>query len=137
VPVSTDILVRVTILVLLVGLPALLADVVRSALTGQPPVPVQVQVEAIPDPSDPRAILAHDPDVVVVGVETPGDYAHAGFLLSRRPGLGLLTISADARHACVHELAPVSRRLDPVNGAILRETVRSAVARAGALREPL
>jgi hypothetical protein len=134
VPVRTDTLVRVTILVLLVGLPALLADVVRAALTGQPQVPVQVEV--IPDQSDPRAILDHDPDVVVVGVELPDAYAHAGFLLSRRPGLGLLTISADARQAYVHELAPVSRQLDPVDGATLRETVRSAVARAGALREP-
>lgn len=132
---GTDTLVRVTILVLLVGLPALLADVVRAALTGQSEVPVQV--EAIPGPSDPRAILANEPDVVVVGVERPDTYAHAGFLLSRRPGLGLLTISADARQACVHELAPVSRQLDPVDAATLRETVRSAVARAGDLREPL
>lgn len=120
---------------LLVGLPALLADVVRAALTAQPQP--QVQVEAIANEGDPRAILARDPDVVVVSVETPGSYAYAEFLLSRRPGLGLLAISADARRAYVHELAPVSRRLDPVNSTTLRETVRFAVARADALREPL
>jgi AmiR/NasT family two-component response regulator len=125
--------VPVTILVLLVGLPALLADIVREALTTQ----MGTRVQAIPEESDPRAILARDPDVVVVGVEEPGSYAHAEFPLSRRPGLGLLAISADARRACVHELSPVSRLLDPVSGATLRQAVRIAVARADALREPL
>ena len=120
-------------MVLLVGLPGLLADIVRDALTTQLPT----NVEEIEDQGDPRAILARDPDVVVVGVDEPGSYPDAEFLLSRRPWLGVLAISADARQAYVHELAPVSRRLDPVSSATLRDAVRSAIARADALWEPL
>lgn len=116
----------VTIRIALLDLPALLADVLRDALLEE----AGVELRVLPERSSRKAILAHDPDIVMVGVSDPMHYADSEFLLRHRPGLGVFAISSDARRAWLHELVATAQPLADVSGVGLRAAVRAAAARA-------
>lgn len=118
--------------VALVDLPALLADVVRDALAGDPDVEVQV----LPDGTAPDAILAQRLDVAVVGASDPGHCDCAEPLLRRRPDLGLIAISPDARQAWIHQISVTASQLSEVTGPSLRAAVHRAAERGRADHDP-
>lgn len=113
--------------VLLIDLPRMLREIVKSVLDARPGV-----VLAAVDP-DPASIVASvddaQADIVILG-QHPELLATAWALLEQRPRVQLIALSDDARRATVRGLRPYQEQVGGLDPDRLVDTIRDAVAAA-------
>jgi hypothetical protein len=113
--------------VLLLGVRQFLADVVKGLVEDQP------DIQIAPDTIAPDALLAVHakdlPHVVIVEADDDGIPAVCGPLLSARPTIRVLAITADGRDTTCYESRPCRRRLGNVSPGGLLTAIRDAADR--------
>lgn len=122
-------MVDVPIQVLVAGLPRLLADMVGAGLGDDPALTlVATADESVRPGSDAldRAILAHYPDALLVGMAT-GECDAVRTTQLRHPELAMVAVAAGSADAWTIELRPQFVTLESASPAEIRHALATAV----------
>jgi hypothetical protein len=123
--------------VLVTRMPTMLRDIVRAALGSQPDLLLVADVpETVPIA---RAVQDLQAEIVVVGIDAPGDLHAFDDLLYEIPDTCLVGVTRDGHHAALARLTPQHEVVNEVSAGELLDVVRAAAAgpraRVGARRD--
>jgi hypothetical protein len=112
--------------VLLVGMSALLGEIIRETIAGQPDMQI---VDELPD--DHRLVFTDRPsrwDAVIMASVEGGELSAGGLRLQGAcPSVAIVALSGDGRYADVYHGQRQRVRLEDPSGAALMEALRAAV----------
>ncbi len=117
-----------TVLILLAGMPTMLATIMRSAALG-----VREAVVEDWDPSEGslvEVLRSHAPDIVILADERPGADQRYPRLLEEFPRTRIVVIDADGRRGHLHEMRACSVRIDELSIEALTALLRERPSRA-------
>jgi hypothetical protein len=108
--------------IILVGIPPLLSDLVRSTLAEDPDLEIVAELDGTASVEEPaRAARADCLVTALDGVQVPPAYASA---VRKRPGMRLVGLIEGGRRCLVYELLPRCSIVGELSPDTLRQTVR-------------
>ena len=121
--------------ILLIDMPLMLRDIISSTLRSEPDM---VVVGELPDAAaDLAEVDGHDARVLIFGSRDGPAAGVTGVDLVRlRRDTVALAVSADGRRSVLYELRPCELELGELSSERLVHTIREAVARVDAGRDP-
>ena len=112
-----------TFRILIVDMPHLLRDIVRTAVSFDSKITVVGEVPA--DAEVAERIAETDAGFVVCGDELD-DWLGPMPLLDRFPRLRVLEVASDSATGVLYELSPSRKRIGPLSAQLLVETIRGS-----------
>jgi hypothetical protein len=109
-----------TIRVVLLEMPQMLRDILKTTIAGHP------DIELIDEPPDDAEKLRAMPHVVLVGTAAPSDADSKTTLLSRWPRARIIAVEVSGRQTSLYELRPYKTELGQLSPSELLEGIRAA-----------
>jgi DNA-binding NarL/FixJ family response regulator len=107
------------------GVPRMLSDIISGLLEAQQDIVVVGVVERAGNLLE--ALGDTRPDIVILGIDGPTARRISAHLLSRRPEVKVMGVSADGRNAFMYELRPHRVALGALSAERLVEVIREQV----------
>jgi len=114
--------------ILLLGMPRILRDLIRSIVDRQPDMRVVGELED--DHINLRRVARPRADFVIVGLRDSGLPDVCNSLLRHRPDTKIVGVSQEGRRAFLYELRPHAQPLGEMSSHVLLEAIRGKVGRA-------